>query len=58
MEIAMGSIGYSEKAGVLAILHDYRRKFIRDSSHVTREFEELVDAGWHEGARQLLLILL
>lgn len=41
----------AEKAGILALLHDYGRKFTHDFSHVTRGFEALVDEGWVEEAR-------
>lgn len=43
-----------EKAGVLALLHDYGRKFTHDFTHVTRGFEALVDEGWIEEARGTL----
>lgn len=41
----------AEKAGILALLHDYGRKFTHDFSHVTRGFEALIDEGWVEEAR-------
>ncbi len=43
-----------EKAGVLAMLHDYGRKYIHDFTHVTKGFEALVDLGWSEEARACL----
>lgn len=44
----------SEKAGVLAILHDYGRKYIHDFTHVIKGFEALTDLGWTEEARACL----
>lgn len=43
-----------EKAGVLAILHDYGRKYIHDFTHVIKGFETLTDLGWNEEARACL----
>ncbi len=43
-----------EKAGVLAMLHDYGRKYIHDFTHVTKGFEALIDLGWDEEARACL----
>ena len=40
-----------EKAGTLAMLHDYGRKFIHDFSHVIKGFEKLVDVGFYDEAR-------
>lgn len=44
----------SEKAGVLAILHDYGRKYIHDFTHVIKGFEALTDLEWTEEARACL----
>ena len=43
-----------EKTGIMALLHDYGRKFTHDFSHVTRGFEALVDEGWIKEARSTI----
>lgn len=38
------------RAQKLGILHDYGRKLIHNSYHITRGYEELSDKGWHKEA--------